>query len=200
VSRFHTFSQVQDILNPEYYVGAFKDSKGSWHTTKYNDPTHDVLSDVQEQRIWERKVYYCVPVPGESSWCTSRFSDNDSATTAAGEVNARPRPYHRYGPPCSEQRLPSRASMNPPAARSIRTNVASVAACMLPAGVVSQQTTMVLASLSQHSLQLTTCAVDNSTCLHCTSCQHIHIPSNAATRAPLPAVPRRRCSSHEAPA
>ena len=58
---------VQDMYNPEYYIGAYKQSgMDKWVTTKYTDdgPT---LADA-ETSIWERRVLYCVPVPGESGW------------------------------------------------------------------------------------------------------------------------------------
>ena len=64
---------VQDMYNPEYYVGAYRDAGGRWRTTKYTEDlgpedlgpgTHSPA----DSKIWERRVLYCVPVPGESAW------------------------------------------------------------------------------------------------------------------------------------
>ena len=76
---------VQDMYNPEYYVGAYRDNTtgGKWKTTKFTEdlgPADDVAAMGQghnnqyqqpqppERKIWERRVLYCVPLPGESAW------------------------------------------------------------------------------------------------------------------------------------
>ena len=70
---------VQDMYNPEYYVGAYKDRStgGKWRTTKFTERISGGNSvntgesqpdDSAERVIWERRVLYCVPIPGESSW------------------------------------------------------------------------------------------------------------------------------------
>ena len=70
---------VQDMYNPEYYVGAYKDRStgGRWRTTKFTERISGGNSvntgesqpdDSAERVIWERRVLYCVPIPGESSW------------------------------------------------------------------------------------------------------------------------------------
>lgn len=62
------------MLNPEYYLGAFRRPGGEWHTTKFSDSaTSDLRADEDfEPSIWERRPFYCVPVPGESAWSTHR--------------------------------------------------------------------------------------------------------------------------------
>lgn len=63
---------VQDMYNPEYYVGAYKDKStgGRWRTTKFTEKIGAGAEpdDSAERKIWERRVLYCVPIPGESSW------------------------------------------------------------------------------------------------------------------------------------
>ena len=68
---------VQDLYNPEFYIGAFKDAStgGRWKTTKF---TEDIElkqcigccggESSQFHKIWERRVFFCVPIPGESEW------------------------------------------------------------------------------------------------------------------------------------
>ena len=63
---------VQDMYNPEYYVGAYRDASagGRWRTTKYTEdlgPVDDREGPC-DRKIWERRVLYCVPLPGESAW------------------------------------------------------------------------------------------------------------------------------------
>ncbi|KAG2449005.1 hypothetical protein HYH02_005759 [Chlamydomonas schloesseri] len=60
---------VQDLLNPEYYVGAFQAASGQWVTSKFCDP--DIPEDTPQSAtptIWERRPVVLVPVPGLSSW------------------------------------------------------------------------------------------------------------------------------------
>ena len=61
---------VQDMYNPEYYVGAYRDAGGRWRTTKYTEDLGpaDAPGQPADRKIWERRVLYCVPVPGESAW------------------------------------------------------------------------------------------------------------------------------------
>jgi|TARA_B110000967_G_scaffold160242_1_gene166073 hypothetical protein len=62
---------VQDMYNPEYYVGSYRDTGGRWITTKYSEDLgpSDAESQVPtDRKIWERRVLYCVPLPGESAW------------------------------------------------------------------------------------------------------------------------------------
>ena len=73
---------VQDMRDPEYYVGCFKSKRASsgWQTTKFAEHGGDETSRMEEEddeerlftfenpqqqssnvRMWERKVFYCVP-------------------------------------------------------------------------------------------------------------------------------------------
>lgn len=57
---------VQDMMNPEFYIGEYKEKDGTWHTTKYSD-TIDV-SESPEPKFAERQPILVVPVPGMSAW------------------------------------------------------------------------------------------------------------------------------------
>lgn len=78
---------VQDMFNTEYYVGAYRAADGAWRTTKYTDgapqagPAAPASSDLSDCGLWERRVVYVVPVPGESAWC--RDADRAAAPPAA---------------------------------------------------------------------------------------------------------------------
>ena len=64
---------VQDMYNPEYYVGAYRDAGGRWRTTKYTEDLgpEDLGPGTQystrRSQILE-SAGLCVPVPGESAW------------------------------------------------------------------------------------------------------------------------------------
>ncbi|XP_050211236.1 mini-chromosome maintenance complex-binding protein isoform X2 [Mercurialis annua] len=61
---------IQDMLGNEFYVGAYKDDS-VWRTNKYMDVAQFPVGSSPEMRIWERKLFYCVPVPGLNSWADS---------------------------------------------------------------------------------------------------------------------------------
>eukprot|EP00240_Pyramimonas_obovata_P013315 CAMPEP_0118954822 /NCGR_PEP_ID=MMETSP1169-20130426/58952_1 /TAXON_ID=36882 /ORGANISM="Pyramimonas obovata, Strain CCMP722" /LENGTH=253 /DNA_ID=CAMNT_0006902521 /DNA_START=74 /DNA_END=831 /DNA_ORIENTATION=- len=79
---------VQDMYNPEYYLGAYttEAAPGVWRTTKYRECSQEALGTIAETKLWERKVYYCVPVPGESTWARSSRGGNttDATSTSSG--------------------------------------------------------------------------------------------------------------------
>ncbi|GER40007.1 mini-chromosome maintenance complex-binding protein [Striga asiatica] len=61
---------VQDMLGNEYYVGAYKDGD-KWRTNKFADVSQCPVDASSDMRIWERRLLYCVPVPGQNSWVES---------------------------------------------------------------------------------------------------------------------------------
>ena len=69
---------VQDMYEPEYYVGAYIGSDGTWLTTKYGEHQGAIV-DGCETVLFERRVIYCVPVPGERGW----VRDADAAARPA---------------------------------------------------------------------------------------------------------------------
>ncbi|KEH35552.1 putative mini-chromosome maintenance complex-binding protein [Medicago truncatula] len=60
---------IQDMLGNEFYVGAFKDGS-VWRTNKFTDfCQHSIpVGCSADTPIWERRLLYCVPVPGLNSW------------------------------------------------------------------------------------------------------------------------------------
>ncbi|KAE9604108.1 hypothetical protein Lal_00001869 [Lupinus albus] len=64
---------IQDMLGNEIYVGAFKDGS-VWRTNKFMDvnklmaDSHFPMASSEDMAIWERRLLYCVPVPGLNSW------------------------------------------------------------------------------------------------------------------------------------
>ncbi|KAG5224432.1 hypothetical protein OIU76_023208 [Salix suchowensis] len=62
---------IQDMLGNELYVGAYKDGS-AWRTNKFMDISQcPVEFNSPDMRLWERRLLYCVPVPGLSSWAES---------------------------------------------------------------------------------------------------------------------------------
>ncbi|KAL5569627.1 hypothetical protein UlMin_026202 [Ulmus minor] len=61
---------IQDMLGNEFYVGAYKDGS-VWRTNKYTDVSQSPIDSMLDKRIWERRLIYCVPVPGQNSWADS---------------------------------------------------------------------------------------------------------------------------------
>ncbi|CAN4101635.1 unnamed protein product [Withania somnifera] len=60
---------IQDMLGSEFYVGAYKDGE-TWRTNKYADFSQFPMAtdSSPDIRVWERRLLYCVPVPGQNSW------------------------------------------------------------------------------------------------------------------------------------
>ncbi|WVZ19890.1 hypothetical protein V8G54_007212 [Vigna mungo] len=58
---------IQDMPGNEFYVGAYKDGS-VWRTNKFMDVSQYPICSSADARIWERRLLYCVPVPGLSPW------------------------------------------------------------------------------------------------------------------------------------
>ncbi|XP_010537842.1 PREDICTED: mini-chromosome maintenance complex-binding protein-like [Tarenaya hassleriana] len=58
---------IQDMLGNEFYVGAYKDGS-TWRTNKYSDVSQFPSASSPDMRIWERRLLYCIPIPGQNSW------------------------------------------------------------------------------------------------------------------------------------
>ncbi|GAV62484.1 LOW QUALITY PROTEIN: MCM_bind domain-containing protein/Racemase_4 domain-containing protein, partial [Cephalotus follicularis] len=64
--RFH--GMIQDMLGNEFYVGAFKDGS-VWRTNNFTDVSRfPPIGPSPDIRVWERRLLYCVPVPGRNFW------------------------------------------------------------------------------------------------------------------------------------
>ncbi|KAJ8763975.1 hypothetical protein K2173_004839 [Erythroxylum novogranatense] len=61
---------IQDMLGNEFYVGAFKDGS-VWRTNKFMDVSQFPMPPSPDVRIWERRLLYCIPVPGLNTWAES---------------------------------------------------------------------------------------------------------------------------------
>ncbi|XP_059627903.1 mini-chromosome maintenance complex-binding protein isoform X2 [Cornus florida] len=61
---------IQDMLGNEFYVGAYKDG-AMWRTNKFTDVSQFSMSSSSDKRVWERRLLYCVPVPGQNLWAES---------------------------------------------------------------------------------------------------------------------------------
>lgn len=66
--------QVQDMLNPEYYLGAFQLPDGTWRTTQFCDEPPAGLDAATDTKVWERRPLYCTKVPSESAWAEARWT------------------------------------------------------------------------------------------------------------------------------
>jgi hypothetical protein len=83
---------VRDMLNPEYYAGAYRYPSGSWGTTKYEDFSSDSdfdLSQARETVMWERKPLFCVSVPGEAKWMQQQEQKSTSSPDQSGATTKR---------------------------------------------------------------------------------------------------------------
>ncbi|XWS74486.1 hypothetical protein CRYUN_Cryun01aG0002200 [Craigia yunnanensis] len=58
---------IQDMLGNEFYVGAYKEGN-LWRTNKYMDVSQYPMGSSPDMCVWERRLLYCVSVPGQSSW------------------------------------------------------------------------------------------------------------------------------------
>ncbi|XP_055831428.1 mini-chromosome maintenance complex-binding protein isoform X2 [Solanum dulcamara] len=60
---------IQDMLGNELYVGTYKDGE-TWRTNKFGDFFQFPMAtdSSPDMRVWERRLLYCVPVPGQNSW------------------------------------------------------------------------------------------------------------------------------------
>ncbi|PIN20487.1 Conserved membrane protein [Handroanthus impetiginosus] len=86
---------IQDMLGNEYYVGAYKDGD-TWRTNKFADASRCPMDDSSDMRIWERRLLYCVPVPGQSSWVepSNEAMKNPYANSIALQREKRQREDH----------------------------------------------------------------------------------------------------------
>lgn len=61
---------IQDMLGNEFYVGTYKDGD-AWRTNKFVDVSQFPMKSSTDMRVWERRLLYCVTVPGQNSWTES---------------------------------------------------------------------------------------------------------------------------------
>lgn len=74
---------VQDMWNPEYYVGAYKTPiADTWKHSHYLDCAS--VPEQAETQLMERKPLLCISVPGEASWCASPEDEQRSQDFLSG--------------------------------------------------------------------------------------------------------------------
>ncbi|CAN4076304.1 unnamed protein product [Withania somnifera] len=84
---------IQDMLGNEFYVGAYKDGE-TWRTNKYAEFSQFPMSmdSSPDMRVWERRLLYCVPVPGQNSWIehsSSMFNPSSISSSSQREKRLR---------------------------------------------------------------------------------------------------------------
>lgn len=86
---------IQDMLGNEFYVGSYKDGSGtgsSWKTNKFADISQLPIacsSPGDDTCIWERRLLYCVPVPGQNAWTKAPYQDIMSCSSPQNQLKRR---------------------------------------------------------------------------------------------------------------
>ncbi|KMT18905.1 hypothetical protein BVRB_2g030060 [Beta vulgaris subsp. vulgaris] len=82
---------IQDMLGNEFYAGVYKDGS-TWRTNKYSDVSQVQMDFSPDMRLWERRLLYCVPVPGLNSWAEPlEVLSNQQKILASQQREKRPR-------------------------------------------------------------------------------------------------------------
>ncbi|KNA05591.1 hypothetical protein SOVF_188970 [Spinacia oleracea] len=82
---------IQDMLGNEVYVGAYKDGS-TWRTNKFSDVSQIEMDMSPDMKLWERRLLYCVPVPGLNSWAEPLEAlSNQQKTFPSEQREKRPR-------------------------------------------------------------------------------------------------------------
>ncbi|XP_076891358.1 mini-chromosome maintenance complex-binding protein-like, partial [Bidens hawaiensis] len=79
---------IQDMLGNECYVGAYKNEE-TWTTNKFTDVSQFPMGSSPDKRLWDRRLLFCIPVPGQNSWAD--FTSDGLATTRARSSNQEKR-------------------------------------------------------------------------------------------------------------
>ncbi|KAL7589325.1 hypothetical protein Lser_V15G36082 [Lactuca serriola] len=81
---------IQDMLGNEFYVGAYKNEE-TWNTNKFTDVSQFAMDPSADMRVWERRLLYCVPVPGLNSWADSTSDGAVITSTNSPSANREKR-------------------------------------------------------------------------------------------------------------
>lgn len=86
---------VQDVQDPEYYMGTFQHKnvltgETSVATAKYRDAIPPQSEPMHEVRPQERLPLYCVPVPGETAWAAEAQASAGAAAPAPAPATEQP--------------------------------------------------------------------------------------------------------------
>lgn len=76
--------QVQDLLNPEFFVSRFRNPGGQWVSTNFTDTLPEQLTPNAEREFAERRVAYCTVPPGTAPWAFPAQNDTIVGTIDGG--------------------------------------------------------------------------------------------------------------------
>jgi hypothetical protein len=90
------YGMVQDVQDPEFYVGAYEEVSPSGEARLRTGKYRDVL-DVQpnctvrprDDCTWQRTPVVCVPIPMQSEWAAREIAASDAAPSAVSDAGAR---------------------------------------------------------------------------------------------------------------
>ena len=76
--------QIQDQLDPEYFVAAHQCTDGSWAVCSYADSLQ-AFDGAPQHRIGERRPVICGPVTGQSAWVAEMEGDPTAVQLTAAD-------------------------------------------------------------------------------------------------------------------
>ncbi|KAL6782238.1 hypothetical protein ACKKBG_A06055 [Auxenochlorella protothecoides x Auxenochlorella symbiontica] len=94
---------VQDMLNPEYYVGAVQLADGSWVSARFQDQVSECMPSGAPTKIEERRPLFLTAPPGTADWARPAPVTPPEAKTS---------PSSARGPGGKRERDADGASMN----------------------------------------------------------------------------------------
>ncbi|XP_039002478.1 mini-chromosome maintenance complex-binding protein-like [Hibiscus syriacus] len=80
---------IQDMLGNEFYVGAYREDGSSWRTNKFTDVSQYPMESPSDTCIWERRLLYCAPVPGQSFWTVPSCDMDPNRSSQSREKRRR---------------------------------------------------------------------------------------------------------------
>ena len=90
------YGMVQDVQDPEFYVGAYEEVSPSGEARLRTGKYRDML-DVQpnctvrprDDCTWQRTPVVCVPIPMQSEWAAREIAGSDAAPPAVSDAGGR---------------------------------------------------------------------------------------------------------------
>ena len=90
------YGMVQDVQDPEFYVGAYEEVSPSGEARLRTGKYRDML-DVQpnctvrprDDCTWQRTPVVCVPIPMQSEWAAREIAASDPASPVVRDLGAR---------------------------------------------------------------------------------------------------------------
>ncbi|GMH27107.1 hypothetical protein Nepgr_028950 [Nepenthes gracilis] len=112
---------IQDMLGNEFYIGAYKDGC-TWRTNKFMDASPFQMDLSPDMRLWERRLIYCVPVPGINFWTQSSEHMADQCNTLASEHREK-RQRDNDGAVDSMELVPDLEFLGSPSAKKLQDTI-----------------------------------------------------------------------------